>query len=134
MNELISNTLCCECKSNSLQSYQKDSARKGLDERLDVYCHNCNFQNEYSASSKSNTKAKVSDVNLRGTLAIISAGGGHSSLKKFCSTMDLPAPVSHPYNSRIKKLSAICEKQCQKNLSNAANRLSLFLKKTKTTL
>ena len=127
LNELISNTLCCQCKSNSLQLYQKDAARKGLDERLVVYCHNCNFQNEYLTSCKSNTKTKVSDVNLRRILAIISAGGGHSSLKKFCSTMDLPAPVtSHSYDSHIKNLSAICKKQCQKNLSNAANRLKLF--------
>ena len=135
LNEIISSTLCCQCKSNSLQLYQNDAARKGLNEPLVVYCHNCNFQNEYSTSCKSNTNTKVSDVNLRGTLAIISAGGGHSSLKKFCSTMDLPAPVtSHPYNSHVKKLSAICEKQCQKNLSGAANRLKLFLKKNKEDL
>ena len=51
---LISNTLCRQCKSNSLQLYQKDAARKGLDERLVVYCHNCSFQNEYSTSCKSN--------------------------------------------------------------------------------
>ena len=78
LNELIFNTLCCQCKSNSLRLYQKDSARKG---RLVVCCHNCIFQNEYSAPCKSNTKTKVSDINLRGTLLIISAGGGHSSLK-----------------------------------------------------
>ena len=69
---------------------------------------------------------------LYGDNSIISASGGHSSLKKFCSTMDLPAPAtSHPYNSHMKKLSVICEKQCQKNLINAANRLTLFLKKNK---
>ena len=45
-NELISNTLCCQRKSNSLQLYQKDATRKGFDERLVVYCYNCNFQNE----------------------------------------------------------------------------------------
>ena len=50
-------------------------------------------------------KQKYQDVNLRGTHAIISTGGGHSSLKKFCSTMDLPAPVtSHQHNSHLKKL------------------------------
>ena len=65
-----------------MQLYQKDAARKALDERLVVYCHNFNFQNEYLTLCKSNTKTKVSDVNLQGTLAIISAGGGHSSLKK----------------------------------------------------
>ena len=105
MNELISNTLCCQCKSNSLLAYQKDVARKGLDERVVVDCHNCNFQNEYSTSCKSNTKTTVSGVNLRETLAIISTGGGHSSPKKFCSTVDLPAPVtSYQYNSHLKKL------------------------------
>ena len=46
LHELISDTLCRQCKSNSLQLYQKDAARKGLDERLVVYCHNFNFQNE----------------------------------------------------------------------------------------
>ena len=54
LHELISDTFCRQCKSNSLQLYQKDAARKGLDERLVVYCHNCNFQNEYSTSCKSN--------------------------------------------------------------------------------
>ena len=34
LNELICNTLCSQCKSNSLQLYQKDAARKGLQERL----------------------------------------------------------------------------------------------------
>ena len=49
--------------------------------------------------------------------------------------MDLPAPSkSHPYNSHIKKHFANCEKQCQQNLSNAANRLKLFLKKNKDDL
>ena len=49
--------------------------------------------------------------------------------------MDLPAPATgHPYNSHMKKLSVICEKQCQKNLINAANRLTLFLKKNKDDL
>ena len=78
LNEPISKRLCCHCKSNSWQLNQKDPARIGIDERLVVYCHNCNFQNEYSTSCKSNTKTEVSDVNLRGTLAITSAGGGHS--------------------------------------------------------
>ena len=48
-----------------------------------VYCHNCSFQNKFSTSCKSNTKTKISDVNLRGTLAIISLSGGDFSLKKF---------------------------------------------------
>ena len=64
LNELISNTLCCQCKSNSLQLYQKYPARKGLDERLVVYCHNCNFQNEYSTLCKSNTKTLVLIVKM----------------------------------------------------------------------
>ena len=46
-----------QCKSNSFA--QKNAARKGLDERLFVYCHSCSFQNEYSTSCKSNTKTKV---------------------------------------------------------------------------
>ena len=37
LNELISNTLCCQCKSNSLQFYQKDAEIKRLDERLVIY-------------------------------------------------------------------------------------------------
>ena len=36
VNELICNTLCSQCKSNSLQLYQKDAARKELHERLVV--------------------------------------------------------------------------------------------------
>ena len=39
-------------------------------------------------------QTQASDINLRETLAIISAGGGHSSLKKFCGTMDLAALVT----------------------------------------
>ena len=42
--------------------------------------------------------------------------------------MDLPVQLTSHKNS------AICEKQCQKNLSNAANRLKLFLKKNKDDL
>ena len=82
LNELISNTPCCHCKSNSLQLYQKAATRKRFDERSVVYCHNCNFYNEHSTSCKSNTKPKVSDVNVRGTVAIISVAAGHSLHKK----------------------------------------------------
>ena len=56
LNELISNTPCCHCKSSSLQLYQKDATWKRFDERSVVYCHNCNFYNEHSTSCKSNTK------------------------------------------------------------------------------
>ena len=127
LNELISKRLCCQCKSNSWQLYQKDLARIGIDERLFVYCHNCNFQNEYSTSCKSNTKTKVSDVNLRGTLAIISAGGG--TLESFVVHWIYrhQSVTSHPYNLHLKNLSAFCEKQCQNNLSHVANRIKLFL-------
>ena len=38
------------------------------------------------------------------------------------------------HTTRTKKISAICEKQCQKNLINVANRLKLFLKKNKDEL
>ena len=111
-----------------LWNYIKKTLREK--DLMNVYCHNCSFQNKYSTSCKSNTKGKVSDVNLRGTLAIISAGGGHSSLKKFCSTMDfLPPVASHPYNSYIWKPSAVCENSAKKNV--AANRRKLFLKKDK---
>ena len=82
---------------------------------MNVYCHNCSFQNKYSTSCKSNTKAKVSDVNLRGTLAIISAGGGHSFLKKFCSTMDFLPPVAshhttHTYENLLPSVKTVPKK------------------------
>ena len=91
------------------------TSRAGLKEYLNLYCHNCGYEKKFSTScsfeskdtaSVSTNVRNISDINLRASFAIISAGGGHTSLSKFCTVMDLPQPFTN-YNCHVKKRSII---------------------------
>ena len=66
---------------------------------------------------------------MRASYAIVSAGGGHTSLSKFCTATDIPQPVTiKNYNCRVKKLSIIALEECEQNMFGAAKHLKSFLK------
>ena len=105
-----------------------------------MYCHNCGYEKKFSTScsfeskdtaSVSTNVRNISDINLRASYAIISAaGGGHTSLSKFCTVMDLPQPVTITnYNCHVKKISIIAAEECEQNMLVAAKHLKSFLKR-----
>ena len=104
LSQLVTSfTLCIQCKEKSLQLHQIDTSQAGLKEYLNLYCHNCGYEKKFSTScsfeskdtaSVSTNVRNISDINLRASYAIISAGGGHTSFSKCCTVMDLPQPVT----------------------------------------
>ena len=119
--------------------YQIDKSQAGLKEYLNLYCHNCGYEKKFSTSCcyeykdtacvSTNVSRKISDINLRTSYAIVSAGGGHTSLSKFCTATDIPQPVTITnYNCRVKKLSIIALEECEQNMFGAAKHLKSFLK------
>ena len=104
-----------------------------------MYCHNCGYEKKFSTSGcyeykdtacvSTNVSRKISDINLRASYAIVSAGGGHTSLSKFCTAMDIPQPVTiTSYNCRVKNLSIIALEECEQNMFGASKHLKSFLK------
>ena len=68
-------------------------------------------------------------MNLRASYAIVSASGGHTSLSKFCTVIDLSQPVAITNcNCHVKKLSIIAAEQFEQNMLGAAKHLKSFLK------
>ena len=125
-----------QCKEKTLPLYQIDTSQAGLNEYFNLYCHNCGCKKKFSTSYSFKSKdtaivstRNISDMNLHASYAIISAGGGHTSLSKFCTVMDLSQPVTITnYNCRVKKLSIIAAEQCEQNMLGAAKHLKSFLK------
>ena len=144
LSQLVTSfTLCIQCsakKKACSAQYQIDTSQAGLKEYLNLYCHNCGYEKKFSTScsfkskdtaSVSTNVRNISDINLRASYAIISAaGGGHTSLSKFCNVMDLRKPVTITnYNCHVKKISIIAAEECEQNMLGAAKHLKSFLKR-----
>ena len=84
---------CKKCgKENCISLKQDDKAKRGLSEKLYVYCLECNevIKTFYTSTTNEN---KLIDINLRSVHAATSSGGGLTLLRNFCGKMNLPAPV-----------------------------------------
>ena len=117
LSELVTSfTLCIQCKEKSLQLYQIDTSRAGLNEYFNLYCHNCGCKKKFSTSYSFKSKdtaivstRNISDMNLHASYAIISAGVGHTSLGKFYTVMDLSQPVTITnYSCQQSSVNRIC--------------------------
>ena len=88
---------CPSCnQAQTIQLREDISKRKGLCERLVLFCKSCKI-NIYSFNtsphvSKTNKNGKI-DINLRSVAAATSAGGGLTLLRNVCTTFDFPPPV-----------------------------------------
>ena len=76
------------------------SKKNGMCQTIEVICPVCGFIKSFYSSRKqiSLTRAKSGkaffDINLRSVLAMREIGKGYEGLSKFCTVMNMPAPMS----------------------------------------
>ena len=76
------------------------SKKNGLCHTLEVLCPTCGFIKPFKSSWKQTTltRAKAGktffDINLRTVLAMREIGKGYEGLSRFCTVMNMPAPMS----------------------------------------
>ena len=119
--------MCSDCKSKnsiSIISVHEDPRFKYvLSEKLLFHCSDCNkYITSFNSSKTTNSKlSSAYEINIRYVLASISIG--RAGLSKFCSTMDLPPPVTPScYNNILKKLSTCSAEQANNIMKESANR------------
>ena len=109
LQENISSFAACgNCKKTSCLQILTDPNKKryGLAEHYLLKCSNCKHEKSCYTSKRTVEAERQSyyDVNIRSVHA--AQGMGHDGLSQFCSTMDLPAPVTfRAYNNILKHLS-----------------------------
>ena len=122
--------ICSSCKKpdSRLVLYEEKGKRQGLAEKLFLECSLCQATAELETSSKSKSNL-VSEVNLRSVYAAQSYG--LAGLRKFCTIMNLPPPVTNKsFYSISKMINKECKKRADANMRSAANRIIDLTKKS----
>ena len=117
-------SMCTFCGAeNQLSVRQDDKARRGLCEKLILFCTAC--EKEIKTFHTSLTlENKLIDINLMSVYAATSSGGGLALLRNFCVSMDFPAPVhGNPYSKYLKTIVKCAMENCEESLSCAAKTL-----------
>ena len=115
--------ICSSCKNpdSRLVLYEKIGKRQGLAEKLYLECSLCQVSTDLGTSSKAKSNV-VSEVNIRSVYAAQSFG--LAGLEQFCTTMNLPPPVSkNLFYSISKMINKECKKRADTNMKCAANHL-----------
>ena len=106
---------CSKCdlcgKEKSLSLLQHNNSKRGLYKKLYLQCRECKqtVKTFYTSNTNVNNDRHI-DIKLRSVHATISAGGGLSMLRTFCSSMDLPPPIHPaPYSRYIKHI--LCHRE-----------------------
>lgn len=93
---------CKRCGSNVTL---KQDVVCGLSCKFSIECKKCIQMFTFRNSKMLGSKKNIPEINRRFTYAFRTIGMGHSAMKTFCGTMDLPEPISaKSYNRIIKKL------------------------------
>ena len=125
----LSAVVCASCRSpkGKLVLMQDNSKRIGLHETFSLKCSNCNEESTFETGNRvHNGRTKV---NVRFIQAGLLTGIGVTGLQKFCSTLDLPSPVSSKaYNATVKEIQMSVDKECQKSLESASLKLKKLMK------
>ena len=116
---------CTSCGfEKTLQLKQNNQKKRGMCETLMLYCTSCKQIIKTFNTSKTVAGKKMLDINLRSVVATTSAGGGLTSLRRICTDLNLPQPITeHPYNSYIKHVEKNAIENCERSLLDAAGRL-----------
>eukprot|EP00795_Rhopilema_esculentum_P010875 gene10875-19698_t len=113
----LSAVVCASCRSpkGKLVLMQDNSKRIGLHETFSLKCSNCNEESTFETGNRVHNGR--TEVNVRFIQAGLLTGIGLTGLQKFCSTLDLPSPVSSKaYNATVKEIQMSVDKECQKSL------------------
>jgi len=133
LQDLVSMARCSSCNSEkSLILKQDNKKKKSMCETLLLFCNFCKVTLKSTEASKlvvnksSNLdkQSKIIDVNLRSVIATTSSGGGLTSLRRFCSNLNFPEPVTeNSYNRYLHHLDTSATKNCERSMSEAAREL-----------
>ena len=99
--------LCKECRNpkSSLKPLEDIQCRQGLSQKFVLKCNTCHAEKILN-SSKRLADNKTCTVNMRSVHAG-SQGMGLAGVKRFCTSMDLPQPITPmPYNKLLNRLLA----------------------------
>ena len=128
LSSLNAASVCRLCKDyrGTLQLWQDNSKRRGLNEVLFWKCSNCGEETDPFRTSPflNNDTKDTSEINVRLIQGGIESGNGLTGLSKLCCALDIPAPVtSNAFNSTMKKLTTSYQKEAQESLCKAAQNL-----------
>ena len=113
--------ICCKNPDSKLVLYEKTWKRQELDEKLYPECSLWQVSTDLETSSIARSYL-VSEVNIRSVYA--AQEFGLAGLEQFCTTMNLPLPVSkRSFYSMGKTINKECTKRADTNMKCAANRL-----------
>ena len=126
---MLDNVATCSShnQAQTVQLREDISNRKGLCERLIVFCKNC-IMNIYTFNTSPCVSKKkkngMIDINLRSVAAATSAGGGLTLLKNVCTTFDFPPPVGeHPYQRYLRYIEQKAVANSERSMTNAGIKL-----------
>ncbi|CAC5412527.1 unnamed protein product [Mytilus coruscus] len=110
---VLSAAVCRNCHIGSLK-LEILPGQRGFCSRLHWLCENChNICEFYSDSNTGYGSGHSKDINRLSVLAMRTVGKSRSALLKFCSIMDLPAPINYkPYTNHTEALKEVAEKTC----------------------
>ena len=126
LQELISASRCPFYKNGTLQVRQDNKKRKGMCETLLLYCKSCGktLKNVTTSpvvhSNNRSEKSWLTDINLCSVIATTSIGGGLTSLRKFCTDLNLPEPVTeNSYNHDLHHTENFALENCECSMKAA---------------
>ena len=126
LQELISASRCPFYKNGTLQVRQDNKKRKGMCETLLLYCKSCGktlkkvTTSPVVHSNNRSEKSWLTDINLCSVIATTSIGGGLTSLRKFCTDLNLPEPVTeNSYNHDLHHTENFVLENCECSMKAA---------------
>ena len=110
---------------------QDNKKRKGMCETLLLYCKSCGktlkpvTTNQVVHSNNQSEKLRLTDINLHSVIATTSTDGGLTSLRKFCTDLNLPGPViENSYNRYLHHIENFTIENCERSMKKAAQELN----------
>ncbi|CAC5382778.1 unnamed protein product [Mytilus coruscus] len=118
---VLSAAVCRNCHIGSLK-LEILPGQRGFCSRLHWICENCHRICEfYSDSNTGYGSGHSKDINRLSILAMRTVGKSRSALLKFCSIMDLPAPINYkPYTNHTEALKEVAEKTCRDTMGHSS--------------
>ena len=113
---------------------QDNKKIKGICETLLLCCKSCGktlktvTTSQVVHSNNRSEKSKLTDTNLRSVIATTSAGGDLTSLRKFCTDLNHPEPVTeNSYNRYLHLIENIAIENCEHSMKKEAQELRILI-------
>ena len=130
--DVLLSLVCPECVStNSLHLKDINEKKKGLARYFQLQCTVCPYTKDFCSSKQINRTTgnnkgggKFMEVNLRAVYGMREIGMGHTPLKKLCSFMNMPEPMSNDnFDNITKTLKDVTKVVTEKSMTDASKEL-----------